>query len=214
MNKVLLGASILSADFSNLAKDINEAENAGVDFFHIDVMDGLFVPNITIGPPVVKSIRKTTKLLFDTHLMIEKPENFIEDFVDAGSQIITVHAEVCPHLHKVIEMIKEKGAKAGVALNPATPLGNLEVVMDELELILIMSVNPGFSGQKFIERTIPKIERTRKIFRGKIEVDGGVSPENVNSIVKAGANMLVAGNSIFKDRKIKENILKLRKAID
>jgi ribulose-phosphate 3-epimerase len=202
-NQIKLAPSILSADFARLGEQVTEATKAGADYIHIDVMDGHFVPNITIGAPIVASIRPWTSLPLDVHLMIEHPELYISEFANSGANIITVHVEACPHLHRLIQAIKELGVKAGVALNPATSLSSIEEVIPHVDLILIMSVNPGFGGQAFIPTTLPKIANLRKVLNDKkpsaeLEVDGGITIDNASSIVKAGANVLVAGNSVFK----------------
>lgn len=198
----LVAPSILSADFSDLKKEVLTIEKSGADWVHIDVMDGSFVPNITIGPEIVKSIRKHSTLPFDIHLMINHPENYIEKFVEAGANLLTVHPEACIHLHRVLRQIHSFGIKAGVALNPHTPLNGLEYILEEIDLILIMTVNPGFGGQKFIPSLIKKIEDTRKLINsyGKdiyLEVDGGINLETAEFTTRAGANVLVAGNAIF-----------------
>ena len=214
-----LAPSILSADFARLGEQVAEATRAGADYIHIDVMDGHFVPNITIGAPIVASIRPLTSLPLDVHLMIEHPERYISDFVNSGADIITVHVEACPHLHRTIQLIKELQIKAGVALNPATPLGSLEEIMPYADLILIMSVDPGFGGQAFILETLPKIANLRKILDEKkliaeLEVDGGITIDNAPRIVKAGADVLVAGNSVFKAKEgVTQALRKIREAI-
>jgi len=200
---IKLAPSILSADFACLGEQIDEVARAGADYIHVDVMDGHFVPNITIGAPVVASIRPVTSLPLDVHLMIEQPERYISEFVQAGADIITVHVEACPHLQRTIRLIKELGAKAGVSLNPPTPLSAVEEFIPHVDLVLIMSVNPGFGGQSFIPATLPRIANMRKILddRGlsaELEVDGGITADNAPDIVKAGANVLVAGNSVFR----------------
>jgi len=197
-----IAPSILSADFSRLGEEVRAVEAAGADYIHIDVMDGRFVPNITIGPLVVEAVRKVTSLPLDVHLMIEEPERYVEDFAKAGSDIIVVHAEACRHLHRVVQQIKGLGIKAGVSLNPATPLNVLEYVLDELDLVLLMTVNPGFGGQSFIEACIPKIQHLRGMLdrRGceaELEIDGGAKPSNVARIAHAGADVLVAGSAVF-----------------
>ena len=203
MNKPIeVSASILAADFSNLAHEIKRCEAAGVARFHIDCMDGHFVPNITIGPVVVKYIRKCTSLPLDVHLMIENPENYIESFAKAGADIITVHVEAANHLHRTIDLIKKAGKKAGVSLNPATPLSQIEEILPDIDLLLIMSVNPGFGGQQFIKSTLPKIIKARKMLNALpnkplLEVDGGVNLQNIAGIGWAGADVLVAGAAIF-----------------
>ena len=197
-----IAPSILSADFSNLAKQIKEVENGGADIIHCDIMDGKFVPNITFGPVVVKAVRRITKLPIDVHLMIKDPDNFIEDFVDAGADYISVHQEEVIHLHRTIARIKELGAKAGVVLNPGTPVNTLLDIVEYVDFILVMSVNPGFGGQKFIESCLRKIEELKKIREDKnldfeIEIDGGVSSSNIKKISNAGCDIFVAGSSIF-----------------
>ena len=200
--RVLLAPSILSADFAALGSEIARVERGGADLVHVDVMDGHFVPNITIGPPVVRSIRKVTRLPLDVHLMIEEPDRFIEDFVEAGASMITVHVEAVPHLHRTVHLIKGLGAKAGVALNPATPVGMLEEIVPDLDHVLVMTVNPGFGGQTFIARSESKVQAVQRMLdargsRAAIEVDGGIDLSNVARIVAAGARIIVAGNAIF-----------------
>lgn len=197
-----IAPSILSADFGKLDEEILAVEAAGADWLHIDVMDGQFVPNITIGPGPVKWLRKITRLPFDTHLMIENPERFIDSFADAGSNLITVHVEAARHLHRTVAQIKEKGIKAGVSLNPATPLVEIEPILGDIDVLLIMSVNPGFGGQKFIGSILPKIRKAREMVNSIapnviIEVDGGVTLDNISSIAEAGADVIVSGASIF-----------------
>jgi ribulose-phosphate 3-epimerase len=215
---IKLAPSILSADFARLGEQVAEVTKAGADYIHIDVMDGHFVPNITIGAPVVASIRPLTSLPLDVHLMIEHPERYISEFVNSGADIITVHVEACSHLHGTIQLIKELGVKAGVSLNPATPLSSIEEIIPHVDLILIMSVNPGFGGQSFIPATLPKIENMRKTLNDRklsteLEVDGGVTVDNAPGIVKAGANVLVAGNSVFKaEEGISQALQRLREA--
>ena len=197
-----LSASILSADFGRLAEQVHLAEQAGVDWIHVDVMDGHFVPNLTIGPAVTEAIRKATKLPLDVHLMIEHPERYVKDFVDAGADWLGIHVEATVHLERLIQNIKELGAKATVTLNPATPLDHLEYVLSEVDMVLLMTVNPGFSGQKFIPGVLPKIRRLRQLIDQQklpvlIEVDGGVSTTTVADIAAAGADVLVSGSGIF-----------------
>ena len=198
----VIAPSILSADFARLAEQIDLMKQARVKMIHVDVMDGHFVPNLTIGPPVVKSLRTATDLLLDCHLMIEDPDRYTPEFVAAGASIVTVHQEACPHLHRSLQLIRTEGAKAGVAINPATPVSTLEHVLPDVALVLVMSVNPGFGGQQFLPFALEKVEALRMIReeRGltfQIEIDGGVSEDNVTDIVNAGADILVAGSSIF-----------------
>jgi ribulose-phosphate 3-epimerase len=215
---IKLAPSILSADFARLGEQIDEVARAGADYIHIDVMDGHFVPNITIGALVVASIRAVTGLPLDVHLMIEHPERYVSQFVDAGADIITVHVEASAHLQATIRLIKETGARAGVSLNPATPIGAVEEFLRQVDLVLVMSVNPGFGGQPFIPETLPRIESVRKILddrglRAELEVDGGINADNARDIVKAGASVLVAGNSIFRAQEgISGAMKKLREA--
>jgi len=202
---IKLAPSILSADFARLGEQIDEVARAGADYIHVDVMDGHFVPNITIGAPVVASIRAATSLPLDVHLMIEHPERYISQFAQAGADIITVHVEASPHLQATIRLIKELGVKAGVSINPATPIGTIEEFLRHVDLVLVMSVVPGFGGQCFIPETLPRIATIRRLLDGRgllaeLEVDGGINADSAPDIVKAGANVLVAGNSIFKAR--------------
>jgi ribulose-phosphate 3-epimerase len=193
----------LSADFCILGQQIAEVDEAGADGIHVDVMDGRFVPNITIGPLMVEAARRSTELPLDVHLMIVEPERYLEDFAKAGADTLLVHQEACPHLHRTVEQIKSLGGKAGVVLNPATPLATLDEILPELDQILIMSVNPGFGGQSFIEGSVDKVRRLRRMLdeRGLeavIEIDGGVGPDNAARVVAAGATLLVAGSSVYK----------------
>lgn len=199
---IKIAPSILSADFSQLGVEIKKVEAAGADMIHIDVMDGHFVPNLTFGPPVIAALRKVTKLPFDVHLMVKNPQDLIDPFVKAGADIITLHAETSPHLHRLIQNAKELGVKAAVALNPSTPLNTIEEILGELDMILIMSVNPGFGGQKFISSALNKIERLRAVLNQRnlsadIQVDGGINEETAAQVVAAGANILVAGSAIY-----------------
>ena len=213
-----IAPSILSADFARLADEIAKVEAAGADMIHVDVMDGHFVPNFTIGPPIVKAIRKVTKLPLDVHLMMTNPDEFIPEFIKAGSNYLTVHVETCPHLHRTVQSIKEEGVKAGVTLNPATPLASIEEILPEVDLLLIMSVNPGFGGQSFIPSVLEKLRRARKMIDGRglkveLEVDGGVKPDNMTELSRAGADIFVSGSAIFGSGDYKGTIQKMRKAI-
>ena len=199
---IKVSPSILSADFAKLGEEVAAAEKAGAELIHIDAMDGHFVPNITIGPLVVKAIRDVTKLPFDVHLMIENPDNYIKEFADSGADLITVHQEACVHLHRTIQNIKECGAKAGVSINPGTPINSLESIISDLDMVLIMSVNPGFGGQKFIPESLQKIKQLKAMINERqlnidIEVDGGVTVDNVSSVHAAGADIVVMGSAFY-----------------
>jgi len=216
---IKIAPSILAADFSKLREEIESVEEAGADIIHLDVMDGSFVPNISIGTPVIRSLRKVTRLEFDVHLMINNPDKHIKSFAEAGADIICVHAETCDHLHMTIRSIKKLGKKAAVAINPATSLSNIELILHEVDMVLIMSVNPGFGGQKYLEFITNKIKDLRKIvmkrgFNIDIEVDGGIVPENIEKISRAGANVFVAGTTIFKEENRKKMIRRLKKLAD
>ena len=201
----------MSADFSRLGEEIKSAERAGADYIHVDVMDGHFVPNITIGPLVVKAVKKVAMIPLDVHLMIEAPDRYIKDFADSGADIITIHAEATVHLHRSIQNIRECGVKAAVSINPATPLCSIEFVLPIVDMVLLMSVNPGFGGQKFIPETLPKIKALRKMivenkFKAEIEVDGGVTVDNVAEVHKAGADIVVMGNAFYNSKDYAETV--------
>jgi len=211
-----IAPSILSADFSRLGDEIRAVEAAGADYIHIDVMDGHFVPNITIGPLVVEAARRVTSLPLDVHLMIENPDNYIPEFAAAGADIIVVHAEAGHHLHRTIQLIKSLGKKAGVSLNPATPLNVLEYVLDDLDLVLLMTVNPGFGGQSFIDACLPKIHALRAMLdrhgsEAELEVDGGVKTANIARIAHAGADVFVAGSAVFGSPDYRATIMELKR---
>lgn len=217
--KKQIAPSILSADFSRLGEEIKAVEKAGADLIHVDVMDGHYVPNITIGPGVVASLRKTTNLPFDVHLMIEDPDRYVEAFVDAGSNIVTVHAEAVTHLHRTVHYIKGKGVKAGVSLNPSTPLSCVEEILPDIDLLLIMTVNPGFGGQTFIPGMLSKIRRARERIRTgglgmAIEVDGGVTPGNIGILAEAGADIFVSGAAVFGSPSYGDTIARMRAILD
>jgi ribulose-phosphate 3-epimerase len=213
-----IAPSILSADFSRLGEEVRAVEKAGADLIHVDVMDGHFVPNITIGPLVVTGLRKLTSLRLDVHLMIEEPGRYLEAFARAGSDWITIHAEVCRNLKQMVKKIRQLNVRPGVVLNPATPLKRISSVLDEIDLILLMSVNPGFGGQAFIPEVLKKVEQLRRIidrngYPGEIEVDGGIKLENIGEVSRAGGDIFVLGTGIFKTPNYRETILKLRKEI-
>ena len=219
MNAKKISPSILSADFSKLGEEIKAVEEAGADYIHVDVMDGHFVPNITIGPLIVEAAKKATSLPLDVHLMIEKPERYISDFVNAGSDIVTIHAEASVHLHSTVASIKKLGAKAGIAINPSTPVSVLDCIIEDLDLVLIMSVNPGFGGQSFIESALGKISQVRNILEEKnldgveIEVDGGVKIDNIERVSAAGADAFVAGSAVFGSDNYRKTIEEMRRRI-
>ncbi|MFC3882620.1 ribulose-phosphate 3-epimerase [Bacillus songklensis] len=214
---VKIGPSILSANFSKLAEEIQEVEAAGADYIHVDVMDGHFVPNLTFGPLIVEAIRPVTALPLDVHLMIENPDQYIPAFAKAGADIITVHVEACPHLHRTIQLIKQHGVKAGVALNPATPIDQVKHILEDLDLVLLMTVNPGFGGQVFIQNVLQKIEQISQLIQIRhlsidVEVDGGINPETAKQCVEAGATVLVAGSAIYNQADRKAAIQEIRGA--
>ena len=213
-----IAPSILSADFTRLGDEIRDVEHAGADYIHIDVMDGHYVPNITIGPMIVEAVKRTTKLPLDVHLMISNPVQYLDDFRKAGADIITVHAEAVNNLHRSVQLIRETGAKTGVSLNPATPLQVIEYVLDKLDMVLLMTVTPGFGGQKFIPEVIPKIERMREMIKGRglnteIEVDGGINLDTISLVSAAGADIFVAGSAIFNSEDYSETIQMMRDRI-
>jgi len=215
MQQFMMAPSILSADFSRLGEEIRAVENAGADIIHIDVMDGHFVPNITIGPLVVASVRKITDLPLDVHLMIEDADRYIDDFAKAGADWITVHVEACPHLHRTVSRIKELGKKAGAVLNPATPLGTLDEILADVDLVMLMSVNPGFGGQSFIRSSLNKIKTLKNMIEDRglevgIEVDGGVSPATIKDVAGAGANIFVAGSAVFGQQDYAKEIMEMK----
>ncbi len=212
---VKVAPSILSADFSKLNTEIKDVEKAGADLIHIDVMDGHFVPNITIGPLIVKAARKSTKLPLDVHLMIENPDNFIQAFADAGADIITVHVEACADLQRTVQLIRGYKVSPGIVLNPSTPLSALDYILDDVDMVLLMSVNPGFEGQSFIPSVLQKVTQLKKIIQNKnnhidIEIDGGVKPDNAKDIREAGVDILVAGSAVFHSSDYKKSIDKIR----
>ncbi|MDG4655890.1 ribulose-phosphate 3-epimerase [Ectobacillus antri] len=212
---IKIAPSILSADFAKLGEEVRDVERGGADYIHVDVMDGHFVPNITIGPLIVEAIRPVTKLPLDVHLMIENPDAYIEIFAKAGADIITVHVEACPHLHRTLQLIKSYGVKAGVVLNPHTPVSMIEHIIDEVDMVLLMTVNPGFGGQTFITSVLPKIKQVADMVKERglnveIEVDGGVNTETAKLCVEAGANVLVAGSAVYNKTDRAEAIRSLR----
>ena len=211
-----LSPSILSADFSRLKDEIQAVEEAGADYIHIDVMDGHFVPNITIGPMVVEAVKKITSLPLDVHLMISDPDKYIEDFIKAGSNLLSVHVETCPHLQRTVTYIRDKGVKPAVVLNPSTTLYTLGYILEEVDMVLLMTVNPGFGGQKFIPGMIPKIKKLRKLIDEsklsiELEVDGGVNLENIGLVSQAGADVVVAGSAVFKSADCRETVREMKK---
>jgi ribulose-phosphate 3-epimerase len=213
--RVKIAPSILSADFARLGEEVRAIEAAGADYVHVDVMDGRFVPNITIGPVVVEAVRQSTHLPLDVHLMIVEPEKYLQDFAKAGANFLTVHVEVAPHLHRVLQQIRDLGARPSVVLNPSTPLSSIEDVISDVEMILLMSVNPGFGGQSFIPHTVDKVRRLRRMLESNglstnIEVDGGINPQTARQVVEAGANVLVAGTAVFGSKDYRSAIAALR----
>jgi len=219
-HSVKIAPSILSADFARLGEQIREADEGGADWIHVDVMDGHFVPNLTFGPPVIKAVRGVTNLTFDVHLMIERPELSLQQYVDAGADRITVHVETCPHLHRTIQQIREAGLETGVTLNPSTPVAALEPVMGDVDLVLVMSVNPGWGGQSYIPQSTKKIADIRATLdsigsKAEIEVDGGVNDSTIREVADAGATVLVMGSAIFNDKaSVAENIAKYREMLE
>jgi ribulose-phosphate 3-epimerase len=212
---VLIAPSILSADFVRLGEEVGALERAGADWVHVDVMDGRFVPNMTIGPLVVRALRRVSKLPLDVHLMIVEPERYVEEFAQAGADVITVHAEACTHLHRVLQQIRSLGKKAGVSLNPHTPEGILPYVLDLVDLVLVMSVNPGFGGQDFIPAVLPKVRSIGSLIQASgraihLEVDGGIKPGTARQVLEAGADVLVAGSAVFGSGNYAEAIARLR----
>jgi len=213
-----ISPSILSADFSRLGEEVQAVEKAGADYIHVDVMDGHFVPNITIGPAVVESLRRRTSLPLDVHLMIQDPDEFLAAFIEAGARILTVHVEACPHLRRTLAAIKRKGTRAGVSLNPTTPVALLEPALEYADLVLVMTVNPGFGGQELIPAVLPKVEQLRSLIDQKgwnleLEVDGGIKVDNIGAVAKAGADVFVSGSGIFKNPDYGKTIMAMREEI-
>ena len=215
---IKLAPSILSADFSQLGNEVERTEKGGADMIHIDVMDGQFVPNITFGPDVIKAIRPYSTIPFDVHLMVNHPEKYINNFVEAGADLITVHVEACTHVHSIVQQIKSHKIKVGVALNPATPLSELEHVLEDIDMVLLMSVNPGYGGQNFIPSTLGKVQKLRQMIDQlgnniDIQVDGGIKHNNVREVIEMGANVIVAGSAIYNSRYIEENVKQFKEII-
>ena len=211
-----LAPSILSADFASLLEDVKKIEDGGADYIHVDVMDGHFVPNISFGAPVMKCLNGKTKLPYDVHLMIENPDKYIDDFVTPQTEYITVHQEACVHLHRTIQNIKSKGIKAGVSINPATPVSTLECILEDIDLVLVMSVNPGFGGQKFIEGAMDKVKQLAEVKKEKqldfiIEIDGGITLDNIDEVMAAGVEMAVAGSAVFKAEDVIKTVEEFKK---
>jgi ribulose-phosphate 3-epimerase len=213
-----LAPSILSADFTRLRDEVKAVEEAGADYIHIDVMDGHFVPNITVGPLVVEAVKRITSLPLDVHLMIENPDCYLDDFIKAGSNLLSVHVETCPHLQRTLTVIRERGVKVAVVLNPSTPLTALEYTLEEVDMVLLMTVNPGFGGQKFIPSTIAKIKRVRKLIDEsqlavELEVDGGITLENISMVSQAGADVVVSGSAVFQSKDLRETVRMMKEKL-